>query len=405
MLLTHPSGYLPENYSKGYTFLAPGSTTLYIRSNLGGVEYTFLLFTLTWSILVYELQACVKWDTEVMEPEKLKLLPLHLRFKWHVLFAWLMFAAAAAAVAALIFGRFRGYLEPEVIVLWVLSAVAFFAGLVVSVFALLLLTQKNVQAIKNSSEKLETASGMIERSYELIGRLIKTACLSDAAKQIVFADIEKTELQNAVLLALHQQKFDLTDAMIKEISRRTEYRDIAEELRSVADDYRYATEDEQINQTIAHIDKLCEQYDWTQAGAEVERLRKAFPYSAKAEAIGDKFYEARDKRKADLLAIWDKAVRNQQTDRSLEVLRELDMYLTPNEGLALQESASSVFKTKLHALGVEFSVAVTEKKWANALEIGSEIVQNFPNSRMAREIRDKMDVLQEKTGRKTPANQ
>ena len=46
------------------------------------------------------------------------------------------------------------------------------------------------------------------------------------------------------------------------------------------------------------------------------------------------------------------------------------MYLTPNEALALQEAAKDVFRTKLHNLGVQFALAVSDKQWSNALEIG-----------------------------------
>jgi len=77
----------------------------------------------------------------------------------------------------------------------------------------------------------------------------------------------------------------------------------------------------------------------------------------------------------------------------LEILRELDQYLTPNEGLALQEGARDVFRTKLHNLGVQFSLAVSGKQWAKALETGMEIIRDFPNSRMAEEIREKIDAL------------
>jgi hypothetical protein len=63
--------------------------------------------------------------------------------------------------------------------------------------------------------------------------------------------------------------------------------------------------------------------------------------------------------------------------------------------LALQESASSVFRTKLHNLGVQFTMAVTERKWTEAFETGRRIVQDFPNSRMAIEIRTRLDILHE----------
>ena len=101
-------------------------------------------------------------------------------------------------------------------------------------------------------------------------------------------------------------------------------------------------------------------------------------------------------RKRELIGAWDAAVRDGDPDRSLEILKELDLYLTPSEGLALQESASSVFKSKLHNLGVEFSVFVTEQNWGKALEAGEQIIANFPNSRMTQEIRGKIEILRER---------
>jgi hypothetical protein len=97
-----------------------------------------------------------------------------------------------------------------------------------------------------------------------------------------------------------------------------------------------------------------------------------------------------------LLTAWDDAVQRRATDRCLEILKELDLYLTPNEGLALQEAAKDVFKTKLHNLGVQFSLAISGKNWARAIEIGRQITHHFPNSKMAGEIREKMDVLRQK---------
>ena len=100
-------------------------------------------------------------------------------------------------------------------------------------------------------------------------------------------------------------------------------------------------------------------------------------------------------RKRILLAAWDDAIQNQETDRSLDILKELDQYLTPNEGLALQEAARDVFRNKLHNLGVQFAIAVTEKRWVDALDVGQNIITDFPNSKMSEEIRAKLDVLKQ----------
>ena len=44
---------------------------------------------------------------------------------------------------------------------------------------------------------------------------------------------------------------------------------------------------------------------------------------------------------------------------------------------------------------MQFSLAVTEKQWTGALNIGQQIIRDFPNSRMSKEIRGKLDVLEQ----------
>jgi hypothetical protein len=174
------------------------------------------------------------------------------------------------------------------------------------------------------------------------------------------------------------------------------YKILAEELRSEADSYRDATDQERINQVIAHIEKLLENYQWSKASILVERLIKAEPNSDKARAMRQRLVDKKEERKKALLTEWDDAVNRQATDHSIEILRELDLYLTPNEALALQEAARDVFRNKLHSLGVRFSLAVSGKKWGTALETAQEIISDFPNSRMAEEIRERIDALRQK---------
>jgi hypothetical protein len=90
---------------------------------------------------------------------------------------------------------------------------------------------------------------------------------------------------------------------------------------------------------------------------------------------------------------WDQAVQRNEVDRGIAILKELDHYLTPNEAAALQESARGVFRAKLHNLGVQFSLAVSESNWAEALRVGEQIQAEFPNSRMATEVRDRIHLL------------
>jgi ABC-type multidrug transport system fused ATPase/permease subunit len=318
------------------------------------------------------------------------------RFGWHFVFALLILVALAVSIAALIIGSITQQQAETVRILSLVGSIVFAIALLAGFFAILLLTYENVRSIKDNGEKLDNTVEMINRNRNLLGQIAQGVRLSDAAKEIAFRDMDRMELAEAILAKLHQHDFDATYAMIDAMARRTAYKDLAEHLRRTTDKYRGATEEDRINQIITHIDKLCQQYHWSQAAAVIERLIKTFPESEKTRAMAANLRQRKDRRKRELLAAWDNAVKRQETNRSLEILKELDQYLTPTEGLALQESASSVFRTKLHNLGVQFSLAVTEKRWPTALQTGQQIVRDFPNSRMAHEIRNKMDILHER---------
>ncbi|HPD46582.1 MAG TPA: hypothetical protein P5279_08360 [Anaerohalosphaeraceae bacterium] len=334
----------------------------------------------------------------------LKNLPLW-RFAWHFLFAFLILITAVTWVISMVLSDLGPW--PTETIMSLIGAIALVSALLAGFFSLLLLSSESIKTSKANGEKLENLVEMLTRNNSLLSGINQAARLSDEAKEIAFRDTERMELAEAVLSKLHQHDFEETYSMIRTMAQMDKYRALSEQLARTADSYRNATEKERINQVIAHIDELCAQYRWNQAAAQIENLIKAFPYSEEAKLMPRKLRERKDKRKRDLLAMWDEAVQSKDTDRSLEILKELDMYLTPTEGLALKESASSVFRTKLHNLGVQFALAVTERKWADALAAGQQIVRDFPNSRMSHEIRSKMDILQERArlAKKEPAEQ
>jgi outer membrane protein assembly factor BamD (BamD/ComL family) len=314
------------------------------------------------------------------------------RFSWHLLFGFFMILA----MAVLLFGLFFQS-EPVRKSIFRFAQILCVAGGLVAVFAALLLLREMVYSLKVNNEKLDNTTEIMSRGNKLLARVSQASQLSDTAKEIVFRDSEQMELGEAALSKLHQHDFDDADAMIAAMAKYPKYQHLSERLKLKADKFRSATEEGRVSQIIAHIDELLDQKLWMQAASQIDNLIRSFPYSEKAKTMPARLQEQKDRHKRQLLADWDMAVRNKETDRGLEILKELDLYLTPAEALALQESASSVFKTKLHNLGVEFSVAVTENNWKKALETGRHIVQNFPNSRMAAEIRGKMDILQERS--------
>jgi hypothetical protein len=146
------------------------------------------------------------------------------------------------------------------------------------------------------------------------------------------------------------------------------------------------------------VDEIIARADWARATREAARMRSAFPTNSKIAALPQRIETARMKHKRDLLQAYGEAVRKNDVDASIELLKELDRYLSPQEGAALQDSARGVFKAHLHNLGVQFAIRVAETQWKEAITVGGEIIKEFPNSRMAHEVRSKMEQLRQRAG-------
>ncbi len=277
---------------------------------------------------------------------------------------------------------------------WFLVALVLLAA----VMLILSKTFKLFDTLAENNTKLEKIAELLEKNRSVLTQINQNTRLSETAKAIAFRDADIQALREAVFDKLQQQDFDATYEIIDEVARHIEYASLAEQLRTQANDYRDATDTERVNQVIAHIEKLFDSSQWAKASTQIERLIRDFPKSDNAKAMRQKLLDKKEERKKILLNAWDDAIKRQATDRSLEILRELDLYLTPNEGLALQEAAKDVFRNKLHNLGVQFSLAVSGKQWEKAIEAGDQIIRDFPNSRMAEEIHEKWDILRHKVG-------
>jgi hypothetical protein len=253
------------------------------------------------------------------------------------------------------------------------------------------------------SELLEnTQSGMMriteaqEKNRAALEELKENMRLSESAKAIVYREADTIAIRELVFNKLQDKNIDAANLIINELAATSQYKQLAEQLRKQTDSFLGAGDQGQQNQLIANIEQLFSKYEWAKASVQIENLIKAFPDSERAKQMRQELVDKKAERKKMLLNLWDDAVKREATDRSLEILRELDAYLTPNEGLALQEAARDVFRNKLHNIGVQFSIAVSGKQWEKALDAGERIIREFPNSKMAQEIREKLEVLKER---------
>lgn len=313
---------------------------------------------------------------------------LQKRYKWHIIIS------AAVVVVIICFALFTDvFLEARINSLLNLLLLVGGVTILVAIVTILSAVVNMLSVAKQSNIKLEQLSNSLEKMRSTLTQLNQTARISETAKIIAYHESDKQILQEAVFDRLQLPDFNAAFAMIDEIAAHTEYISLAEQLRAEAARYKNATTQERINQVVIQIENLFDDNQWVKASSRIERLIKDHPDSEKAKVMRQKLLEKKIERKRILLNAWDDAVKREDTDRSLEILQELDMYLSPNEALALKEAAGGVFRNKLHNLGVQFSLAISEKRWDNAFQTGKQIVRYFPNSKMAEEIREKLDVL------------
>ncbi len=309
---------------------------------------------------------------------------------------WIIISIALLAVIVFltfftdIFSTKQGQAFPEV--LWVFIAVTIISALIFIIYN----QMKINSSIDNNITRLETIMQSQEKAQAAMQTLEQNIHLGELAKKIAYPKANVRAIREKVFDMIQNHNFEIANAIIAELALKPEYKALAEQLSKQAKSFESASANERQKHLVANIEQLIDEYQWPKASIQIENLEKNFGFTEEAKQLRQKLIDKKNDRKKTLLGLWDEAVKRKATERSLEILKELDPYLTPSEGLALQEAARDAFRNKLHNLGVQFSIAISGKQWRKALDAGQQIMQEFPNSKMAQEIRDSLDVLTER---------
>lgn len=226
--------------------------------------------------------------------------------------------------------------------------------------------------------------------------LNEQASLSDDARRILNRVSEREVLCRAIEEDVAAQNWDAALVLVKELADRFGYRADAEGFRTRIDDARRQTRDREINDAVGYLDGLILQRRWDAAMADAGRIMRLFPDSPRVESLRNRVAEARAVFKRDLERRFLVASREGKSDEALELLRDLDQYLTAAEAEPLRELARGVIGKARENLGAQFKLAVQDKRWREAVTLGEEIIAQFPNTRMAGEVRGVIDGIREK---------
>lgn len=257
--------------------------------------------------------------------------------------------------------------------------------------------------VSAAASRLSRVETLLEDQVVSSKKLIELTALSDQARSLLYRDRELDAFREALQDNLMRQDYNSAESLINTIESRFGNTSEATRMRAEMEASRKGTLDERIGDAVSRIQGIIDAHDWVRALRETQRVLRLFPDNPNVTALPGKIEAGRARHKRDLLEGYGDAVKKNDVDHSIELLKELDRYLTPQEAAAMEESARGVFKAKLHNLGVQFAIHVTDRQWGKAVATGEEIMRAYPNTRMAYEVSQKMDLLRsraaaEKTG-------
>lgn len=249
---------------------------------------------------------------------------------------------------------------------------------------------------------MKVAAGRREESLRLEGieasvrHLAEQSVLSDDARRVLNRDSERTLLMGAIEQDITGQNWDAAMVLIEELAGRFGYRADAEAMRQRVEEARRKTREMEITEAIGFLDGLILQRRWDDALAEAGRVQRLFPGSPRVEPLRDRVAAARAAYRDDLERRFMDAAGADQSEEAMVLLKELDQYLTPEQAESIKTMARGVIGRAREELGARFKGAVQERQWTDAVGLGEQIMRQFPNTRMAAEVREMMEQIRTK---------
>lgn len=234
---------------------------------------------------------------------------------------------------------------------------------------------------------------------QAVKRQTEESGLSEAAKGVLHRKRERQLLREAIEQDIQSEDWDAAMVLVKELAERFGYRTDAEEFRTRIERARAQTLDRRVVAALAALDDLIRHRQWIEAYAEAARIQRLFPDSHRVEGLRARVDQERSTFRRELERRFLLAADNGRVEEAMELLKELDGYLTPAEAAPFQEVARGVIGKLRENLGVRFKLAVQDHQWDDAIIVGEQIISQFPNTRMAQEVRELMPMVRDRSNR------
>lgn len=250
--------------------------------------------------------------------------------------------------------------------------------------------------LRKLTTRMGEQAALIERVSEQLGALRESARQSDAVKGITGRTAERKALRKAIREDIDQGQFEGALTLVARMSQVYGLHKEAEDFRDEIQTARAADLEIKVAEGVKQLDLILARHEWDKALPLAAKLQRLFPDSPRVRVLNRRIVEAREQHKHELERKFLEAAQRDDVDVAMELLLELDKYLTEAEAEPFRETARGVIGKKRDNLGVQFKLAVSDKEWTRAVRVGEQIIREFPNSKMANEVRGMLDLLRER---------
>ena len=236
----------------------------------------------------------------------------------------------------------------------------------------------------------------IRKLAEAVNTMVQESGLTEGAKRVIHRREERDIIRRAIEQDIADKDWDAAMVLVKELAEKFGYRVDAEEFRQRIEKARLQTLDADAAQALSQLDELLRHRQWAEAYAEAARIQRLYPDSHRVVGLRERVDREFELYRKELERRFLIAAQREQVDDAMQLLKELDQYLAPHEAEPLQEVARGVITKSRENLGVQFKLLLQDHQWQEAIDVGEQIVREFPNTRMAQEVREVMDSLKQR---------
>ncbi len=217
--------------------------------------------------------------------------------------------------------------------------------------------------------------------------------VSEIAKEARSRETDRNALRQAVKDEIQRKDFEAALVLVEQLSKSFGYVREAEEFRDEIVQARHHEMGSRVSEALQGLEKLINLHSWEPAAREANKIQRLFPDSERSKGLLQRVRDKRDEYKMDLERKFLEAAGRDDVETAWELFKEMDGYLTEAEAEPLRETARGVVGKKRQNLGVQFKLAVQDKEWTLAVRVGEQIVREFPNTKMADEVRVLLDRM------------